>query len=108
MMAEKKDLPSPQKLDTVSPATRLLDKRRRMYENQEKFIQRKREFSQAEMGFKTREEELRKKDQDLQKQLITYASYLDSNMKTMNNCKVNIEKLKVENEEKAKEIEKKK
>ena len=40
--------------------------------------------------------------------MITYASYLDSNMKTMKNCKLNIEKLKVENEMKEKEIERKK
>ena len=65
MMADKKALPAPQKYDTVSPATRLLDKRRRMYENQEAFIQKKREFAQAEMGFKNREEELRVKDHEL-------------------------------------------
>ena len=60
------------------------------------------------MGFKNREDDLRQQDNELQKQLITYASYLDSNMKTMKNCKLNIEKLKVENEQKEKEIERKK
>ena len=87
MMGDKKALPAPQKLDTVSPATRLLDKRRRMYENQELFIQKKREFAQQEMVFKHREDEIRQKDHELSKQLITYASYLDTNMKTMKNCK---------------------
>jgi len=77
----------------VSPATRLLDKRRRMYENQEAYIAKKREFDQAEMEFKAREDELRQKETDLHKQLITYASYLDGNMKTMKNCKNSIELL---------------
>ena len=40
-MDNKKSLVPAQKLDTVSPATRLLDKRRKMYENQEAFIAKK-------------------------------------------------------------------
>ena len=65
MVDGQKALPSSQKLDIVSPATRLLDKRRRMYENQEKFITKKREFAQNEMGFKNREDELRQQDNEL-------------------------------------------
>lgn len=36
--------PVPNQLDTVSPATRLLEKRRLMYEKQEEYEQKKKEF----------------------------------------------------------------
>jgi hypothetical protein len=49
---DSKKLPQTQQLDTVSPATRLLEKRRLMYENQEKYIQKKKDFQQAEIGFR--------------------------------------------------------
>lgn len=39
-------LPVPNQLDTVSPATRLLEKRRLMYEKQEEYEQKKKEFKQ--------------------------------------------------------------
>lgn len=60
------------------------------------------------MGFKNKEDELRQQDNELQKQLITYASFLDSNMKTMKNCRAAIDKLKIENKNKDEEIVKKK
>ena len=44
-MADKKQLVTTQKLDTVSPATRLLDKRRKMYENQEAYLAKKKHFT---------------------------------------------------------------
>ena len=44
-MVEKKSLVPAPKLETVSPATRLLDKRRKMYENQETYINKKKEFT---------------------------------------------------------------
>ena len=68
-----------QKLDTVSPATRLLDKRRKMYENQEAYINKKKDFQQMEIQFKQREQDLRQKDNELQTSLIQFASYLDQN-----------------------------
>ena len=43
-MVEKK-MGQTQKLDTVSPATRLLDKRRKMYENQEAYLSKKKHFA---------------------------------------------------------------
>jgi len=50
-MVEKKGTVSTQKLDTVSPATRLLDKRRKMYENQEAYLAKKKHFTQQEFDF---------------------------------------------------------
>merc|ERR1712032_308956 len=104
----KKNLIAVQKLDTVSPATRLLDKRRKMYENQEAYINKKKDFQQMEIQFKQREQDLRQKDNELQASLIQFASYLDGNQKAMDKCDKNIEKLKIENEEKDREIAKKK
>ena len=52
---EKKD----SQLDTVSPATRLLEKRRQMYEKQEDYENKKKESKQAELEFRETEKELR-------------------------------------------------
>ena len=60
-----------------------------------------------EIQFKQREQDLRQKDNELQASLIQFASYLDGNQKAMDKCDKNIEKLKLENEEKDKEIAKK-
>ena len=51
MMKDSKALVSTPKLETVSPATRLLDKRRKMYENQEAYIAKKKQFTQQEFEF---------------------------------------------------------
>ena len=108
-MAEKKGVVAnqQQKLDTVSPATRLLDKRRKMYENQEAYLAKKKHFTQQEFEFQTREQELREEDLKLQQSLIQYASFLDNNAKIMKNCDANIESLKKFNKEKDAEIERK-
>ena len=106
-MDNKKSLVPTQKLDTVSPATRLLDKRRKMYENQEAFIAKKKHFTQQEFEFQTREAELREEDHKLQQSLIQYATFLDNNAKVMRNCDQNIAKLREENEQRAREIERK-
>ena len=47
-LTQKKNikLPNTNQLDTVSPATRLLEKRRLMYEKQEEYEQKKKEFKQ--------------------------------------------------------------
>lgn len=58
----EKTLPSAGQLDNVEPATRLLEKRRLMYENQEKFTNKKKDFNQAEILFRTKEKELREMD----------------------------------------------
>jgi len=108
IMENKKSLVPAQKLDTVSPATRLLDKRRKMYENQEAFIAKKKHFTQQEFEFQTREGQLREEDHKLQQSLIQYATFLDNNAKVMRNCDQNIAKLREENEQRAREIDRKK
>lgn len=105
--ANKKLVPA-QKLDTVSPATRLLDKRRKMYENQEAYIAKKKHFTQAEFEFSTKEAELREEDHKLQQSLIQYATFLDNNAKVMRNCDINNKKLEEENKHRDAEIERKK
>ena len=91
----------------VSPATRLLEKRRMMYENQEKYKLKKKEFQQQEFAFRQKEKELRDKDQEIQESIINFASYLDMNQKQMKKCDENISKLKEENTHKDKEIQRK-
>ena len=85
-MVEKKTLVPTQKLENVTPATRLLDKRRKMYENQEAYINKKKEFTQKEFEFQTKEGELLEEDHKLQQSLIQYATFLDFNAKVMRNC----------------------
>jgi len=104
---ESKKLPQTQQLDTVSPATRLLEKRRLMYENQEKYISKKKDFQQAEIGFRLQEKELREKDQEIQEALINFAAYLDANQKAIKKCEESIDKLDKENREKDDEIRRK-
>ena len=66
-------------LEHVAPATRLLEKRRQMFEVQESLEGQKREFQQKEEGFKRREETLKKKDLDLQESLIRFSKFLQEN-----------------------------
>eukprot|EP00294_Goniomonas_avonlea_P013739 CAMPEP_0114559510 /NCGR_PEP_ID=MMETSP0114-20121206/10957_1 /TAXON_ID=31324 /ORGANISM="Goniomonas sp, Strain m" /LENGTH=348 /DNA_ID=CAMNT_0001744979 /DNA_START=38 /DNA_END=1084 /DNA_ORIENTATION=- len=66
-------------LDHVSPATRLLEKRRQMFEVQEALEAQKEEFARREDLFKRREEQLRKKDIDLQESLIRFNKFLQEN-----------------------------
>ena len=63
-------------LDEVSPATRLLEKRRQMFEVQEALETQKEEFARREELFKRREEALRKQDLELQQQLIRFNKFL--------------------------------
>jgi chromosome segregation ATPase len=41
---KKEELPKVNEVETISPATRLLNKRRQMYENQEAYKLKKKEF----------------------------------------------------------------
>ena len=63
-MADNKKIKLPQhlQLDSVSPATRLLEKRRLMYEVQKAFEDQKVEYLSKEKRFKIQEGELREKD----------------------------------------------
>ncbi|ETV80053.1 hypothetical protein H257_06458 [Aphanomyces astaci] len=79
--AEKARAAMPQTLtlDHVSPATRLLEKRRQMFEVQEALDAQKEEFSRREDAFRRREEGLRKKDLELQESLIKFNKFLQEN-----------------------------
>lgn len=71
----------PQQLffDNVSPATRLLEKRRQMYEVQDALENQKNRFMKDEEGFKKKEEQLRQKDLQLQHQLFRFNKFLQDN-----------------------------
>ena len=66
-------------LEHVSPATRLLEKRRQMFEVQEALEHQKFGFSRKEEIFKRQEESLKKKDLDLQESLIKFSKFLQEN-----------------------------
>ena len=72
-------MPQTLTLDHVSPATRLLEKRRQMFEVQEALDAQKEEFARREDAFRRREEGLRKKDLELQESLIKFNKFLQEN-----------------------------
>ncbi|CAD7958644.1 unnamed protein product [Amoebophrya sp. A120] len=71
----------PQQLifENVSPATRLLEKRRQMYEVQDALEAQKARFAQEEEAFAKKEVQLRAKDLQLQQQLIKFNKFLQDN-----------------------------
>ena len=77
-MAER-ELPQTLTLDHVSPATRLLEKRRQMFEVQEALDAQKEDFERREHAFGQREDALRKKDLALQESLIKFNKFLQEN-----------------------------
>jgi hypothetical protein len=72
---DKKDI----ELESMSPATKLLEKRRLMYEEQEKYEQNKDNFKKEEENFKNQEAELIKKDLSLQNHMIGFSNILQEN-----------------------------
>jgi hypothetical protein len=72
-------LPETLMFDHVSPATRLLEKRRQMFEVQEALNSQKEEFSRREDAFRRREDGLRRKDLELQESLIKFNKFLQEN-----------------------------
>jgi hypothetical protein len=62
--------------DHVSAATRLLEKRRQMFEVQEALNAQKEEFARREDAFRRREDGLRRKDLELQESLIKFNKFL--------------------------------
>ncbi|CAK0846528.1 unnamed protein product [Prorocentrum cordatum] len=81
MEAEMPSSRHPQQLffDNVSPATRLLEKRRQMYEVQDALETHKARFAKEEEQFKKKEEQLRSKDLQLQHQLFRFNKFLQDN-----------------------------
>eukprot|EP00798_Chlamydomonas_sp_ICE-L_P025664 gene25664-11329_t len=78
-VARTKNLPQTLVLDHVSPATRLLEKRRQMFEVQEALEAQKQDFNRKEEVFKRREEALKLKDLELQESLIRFSKFLQEN-----------------------------
>eukprot|EP01025_Chloroclados_australasicus_P060720 TRINITY_DN7828_c0_g1_i1.p1 TRINITY_DN7828_c0_g1~~TRINITY_DN7828_c0_g1_i1.p1 ORF type:complete len:313 (-),score=45.32 TRINITY_DN7828_c0_g1_i1:322-1260(-) len=76
---KQRSMPHTLILEHVSPATRLLEKRRQMFEVQEALEQQKLEFDKKEEMFKRQEEVLKKKDLDLQESLIRFSKFLQEN-----------------------------
>ena len=66
-------------LENVNPTTRLLEKRRQMFEVQDRLDEQKAEFRAEEERFKDREETLKRKDLDLQESLIRFSKFLQEN-----------------------------
>jgi hypothetical protein len=66
-------------LEHVSPATRLLEKRRQMFEVQEALDAQKEEYKRREAEFKRREEKLKERDLALQESLIKFNKFLQEN-----------------------------
>ncbi len=75
----KKSLPDSIMFQHISPATKLLEKRRQMFEVQEALNSQKEEFSRREDAFRRREEGLRRKDLELQESLIKFNKFLQEN-----------------------------
>lgn len=72
-------MPQTLMFDHISPATRLLEKRRQMFEVQEALNGQKEEFSRREDAFRRREDGLRRKDLELQESLIKFNKFLQEN-----------------------------
>ena len=77
--ARPPDMPQALALDHVSPATRLLEKKRQQFEVQEALDAQKEEFLRHEEAFRRREEALRRKDVELQDSLIKFNKFLQEN-----------------------------
>lgn len=99
-------LPQTLMFDHVSPATRLLEKRRQMFEVQEALNSQKEEFSRREDAFRRREDGLRRKDLELQESLIKFNKFLQENESKRNRALKRAAEEKKQREMKEKEIEK--
>ncbi|CEG45144.1 Domain of unknown function DUF4200 [Plasmopara halstedii] len=79
MITNRSNMPQILTLDRVSPATRMLEKRRQMFEVQEALDAQKEEFARREDAFHRREDALRNKDLELQESLIKFNKFLQEN-----------------------------
>jgi len=70
------NLPQMLMINYVTPATRLLEKRRQMFEIQEALDARKEEFLRRDDAFRRREDMLKRKDQELQESMIKFNKFL--------------------------------
>merc|ERR1711907_401959 len=75
----RRNVPPQLTLDHVSPATRLLEKRRQKIEVQEALEAQKADFARREEQFQRREQIIKKKDLELQENLIRFNKFLQEN-----------------------------
>lgn len=75
----RRNVPAQLTLDHVSPATRLLEKRRQKIEVQEALEAQKADFARREEQYWRREQIIKKKDLDLQENLIRFNKFLQEN-----------------------------
>jgi hypothetical protein len=92
--------------DHVSPATRLLEKRRQMFEVQEALNSQKEEFGRREDAFRRWEESLRRKDLELQESLIKFNKFLQENESKRNRALKRAAEERKQREQKETEIRK--
>lgn len=92
-------------LEHVSPATRLLEKRRQMFEVQEALEKKKDQFSMQQAAFRQREEKLRKKDQVLQESLTRFNRFLQETEAKTTRAENRAEEERKQTLEKEQEIE---
>ena len=85
-------------LDPTSSATKLLEKRREMYELQEALQKDKEKFNEKETQFKKTEEELRNRDEDFHKKICEY--YQNTFEKKQTDAHANTEKIKAQRKSK--------
>eukprot|EP00941_MAST-03F_sp_MAST-3F-sp1_P003071 g3071.t1 len=93
-------------LEHASPATKLLEKRRQMFEVQQKLDRQQEEFARREEAFRLREEALRKKDLELQESLIKFNKFLQENEAKRNRADKRYEEEKKHRMQKEEEIDK--
>ncbi|GBF97344.1 flagellar associated protein [Raphidocelis subcapitata] len=77
--APARALPGNLAMANVTPATRLLEKRRQMFEVQEALEAQKQDFARKEELFRKREEALKRRDLELQESLIRFSRFLQEN-----------------------------
>ena len=94
MRAPHRLVPQTLVLDHVSPATRLLEKRRQMFEVQEALEAQKQDFNRKEQVFKKREEALKLKDLELQESLIRFSKCARAEKKAADEIKARLQKEK--------------
>merc|ERR1711907_502953 len=75
----RRNVPPQLTLDHVSPATRLLEKRRQKIVVQEALEAQKADFARREEQFQRREQIIKKKDLELQENLIRFNKFLQEN-----------------------------
>ena len=68
-------------IEAKSPATKLLKRRREMYQKQEEYESQKKASKQAELEFKDQEDKLRNEDIKIQDTMIRFSILLQKNMK---------------------------